>query len=360
LLHYGGNWVIRADGTLAVRDAGAGVISTVVTDTRMFHVGSGTSFAAPRVARAAADVLAAYPDASGNLVRALVALSAKVPQPVVDAFGDNVPRVAGHGLPRAARATASAGSRAVLMGEFSMATDTVAIHPLPIPRAFHDGRAARAIRVALAFDPPFRRTRREYLAGAMSFDLLRATGLDEVAAIYRKQDEDVPLSLPSGRRRMKLLPGSQTFDNSTLMVRNPNRRAAVRGRRRHLLLGGHTQQSSVGPPRRAALRRRGRAGGTRPPRRRSICPAFPARPATRAHPPPRGRRIKPSRLPTGAAWLHARQRRDPLALHSPLEILRLCCVVADDPCDGTAFDEASYRNKFMLGWLVGTGLDVIG
>ena len=219
LVHYGGNWVIRADGTLAVRDAGAGVVSTVVTDTRVFHVGAGTSFAAPRVARAAADVLAAYPDASANLVRALVALSAKVPQPVLDAFGDDVSRVAGHGLPRPARATASAGPRAVLMGEFSMATDTVAVHPLPIPRAFHDGRAARSIRVALAFDPPVRRTRREYLAGAMSFDLLRATDLDEVAAIYRKQDEDDPLSLPSGRRRMKLLPGSQTFDNSTLMVR---------------------------------------------------------------------------------------------------------------------------------------------
>jgi hypothetical protein len=218
LVHYGGNWVIRADGTLAVRDAGAGVVSTVVTDTRMFHAGAGTSFAAPRVARAAADVLAVYPDASGNLVRALVALSAKVPQPVADAFGDDVPRVAGHGLPRAARATASAGSRVVLMGEFSMMTDTVAIHALPIPRAFHDGRAARAIRVSLAFDPPVRRTRREYLAGAMSFDLIRATGLDEVAAIYRKQDDD-PLSLPKGRRRMKLIPGSQTFDNSTLMVR---------------------------------------------------------------------------------------------------------------------------------------------
>src|SRR2546430_17612433 len=46
---------------------------------RSFRAACGTSFAVPAVARCAADVLAAYPDSSANLVRALVAASAREP-----------------------------------------------------------------------------------------------------------------------------------------------------------------------------------------------------------------------------------------------------------------------------------------
>jgi hypothetical protein len=110
------------------------------------------------------------------------------------------------------------------MGDYAMATDTVAIHPLPIPEAFHTVRAARSIKVALAFDPPVRRTRREYLAGEMSFDLLRASSLEEVRSWYRKQDPEEPLKLPGDRRRLKLEPGTETMSNSTLAVRGVRRR----------------------------------------------------------------------------------------------------------------------------------------
>jgi hypothetical protein len=225
LVHYGGNWVVRSTGEIASPEAGTGVVSLQVTDTgRLFGMSSGTSWAAPRVARIAADVLAAYPSASGNLVRALIALSAHVPDPVAHAFGADVSRVAGHGLPHIERAVASSATRAVLIGEFMVATDTAAIHPLPIPTAFHAGRAARSIRVALAFDPPVRRTRREYLAGVMRFDLLRASTLEDVASWYQQQDPDDPQQLPGDRRRLKLEPGTNTTANSTLLVREARRK----------------------------------------------------------------------------------------------------------------------------------------
>lgn len=224
LVHYGGNLVVRPSGELANPDSGTGVVSLAVTDTgRLFGMGSGTSFAAPRVARLAADVLAAYPTATGNLVRALVGLSADVPQPVLTEFADDAIRVAGNGLPALSRATASSATRAVLIGDFTMDADTVAIHPLPIPDAFHRGRAARSIRIALAFDPPVRRTRREYLASTIRFDLLRASTLDEVAEWYQRQDPDQPLKLPASRRRPALEPGTNTTANSTLMVRGMRR-----------------------------------------------------------------------------------------------------------------------------------------
>lgn len=223
LVHYGGNWIVRPTGELGVGDAGASVVSLVVTDTRLFGVGNGTSYAAPRVARLAADVLAAYPGSSGNLVRALVGLSARVPEPVAEAFGTDAHRTSGYGFPTIDRAVASTSSRVVLMGEFQMSTDTVAVHPLPIPRAFNAGRARRGIRVALAFDPPVRRTRREYLAGEMRFDLLRASSPEEIASWYRRQPVVDPEKLPGDRRRIPLKPGSSITGNSTLMVRSVKR-----------------------------------------------------------------------------------------------------------------------------------------
>lgn len=225
LIHYGGNVVVRPTGDIATPEVGTSVISLSLAEPgRLFGFGHGTSFAAPRVARVAADVLQTYPNASGNLVRALLALSARVPDPVADAFGNEVGRVSGSGLPLAERATASSASRVVLMGEFSLGTDTVAIHPLPIPDAFRSGRAARSIRVALAFDPPVRRTRREYLAGQMRFDLLRASTLEEVSAWYQQQDPDEPLRLPGDRRRLRLEPGTNATSNSTVSVREVRRK----------------------------------------------------------------------------------------------------------------------------------------
>jgi hypothetical protein len=226
-VHYGGNVVLRADGAVASPEHGTGVVSLALDGSgRLFSVGAGTSYAAPRVARIAADVLDTYPDASGNLIRALIGLSASIPEPVSDAFGGDVCLVAGHGMPSSERASASNALRTVLMGEFAMGSDTVAIHPLPIPDAFQSQKAARSIRVALAFDPPVRRTRREYLAGEMKFDLLRASTLNEVRGWYRNQGSGDTEKLPGQRRRPKLEPGSEASANSTLIVRGIRRQYA--------------------------------------------------------------------------------------------------------------------------------------
>jgi len=227
LVHYGGNLVLRPDGGVASPESGTGVVSLALdADGRMFGVGSGTSYAAPRVARIAADVLDAYPDASGNLVRALIGLSASVPEPIKAAFDKDVCRVAGHGLPVSSGASVSTGLRTVLMGEYTMDTDTVAIHPVPIPTAFQSVTAARSIRIALAFDPPVRRTRREYLAGEMKFDLLRASTLDQVQSWYRNQGAGIAAKLPGQRQRPKLEPGREASANSTLIVRGVRRQQA--------------------------------------------------------------------------------------------------------------------------------------
>ncbi|WP_417040294.1 S8 family serine peptidase [Cylindrospermopsis raciborskii] len=52
----------------------------------LFHICSGTSFAAPRVANIAAQLFTKYPNASSNLIRALIVNSAVLPKEIPDEF----------------------------------------------------------------------------------------------------------------------------------------------------------------------------------------------------------------------------------------------------------------------------------
>lgn len=218
---YGGNWVLTDTGRIDQNNLGVGVVSTTLDrEGRLFQMASGTSFAAPRVTRIAADVWAAYPEASANLVRCLLGLAARVPDAVRGQFpdGEQGRRSAGNGMPRSDFALESGGNRVVMYFDGAIGADSVAIHPLPMPEDFARGRTTRRIAAALSFDPPVRRQRREYLAGTMTFDLLRAVDIDQVRDIYRRQDEEREAMLRD-RRRVSLHPGSTRVVSSTLQVR---------------------------------------------------------------------------------------------------------------------------------------------
>lgn len=223
LAHHGGNVVINDTGHRVMNDLGASIVTTTNTSNgRIFGVVNGTSFAAPAVARVAADLAFAYPDASANLIRALLVLSAEqtapaaaVPDPVLRA------NLYGYGVPRRDLALSSTDNRVVMTYEGSMASDTVQIHPLPIPELFRRGSGAqRTITVAAAFDPPVRRQRREYLAASLKVDIYRNIDLADLVEILRKQDPNDPNdSVRDRRRRLPLLPGSNSFTNSAVQVR---------------------------------------------------------------------------------------------------------------------------------------------
>jgi len=223
VVHEGGNWVLNDTGQIVQEDAGVAVISTALDASgRLFRACCGTSFAVPAVARCAADVLHAYPQASANLVRALVAISAQDP-PGAQLISDVVKRrrLYGAGVPASDRATSSGARRVTMTFDGNMAVDTVVIHPLPVPPAFATGKSAtRRIAVSLAFDPPVRRQRREYLAGTMQVDLYRAIDADELAEIVARQGPDDPQPVIKDRRRVgKLEPGVDSSRYATLQTR---------------------------------------------------------------------------------------------------------------------------------------------
>jgi hypothetical protein len=98
----------------------------------LFAAGSGTSYAAPRVAFSAAQLLARLPDASANLIRALLVGSAVIPNATRERMrllGDDATRaVCGHGQVDLERAAFSDDARVVLYSEDELAIDHFAVY----------------------------------------------------------------------------------------------------------------------------------------------------------------------------------------------------------------------------------------
>ncbi|MFZ0520971.1 MAG: S8 family peptidase [Candidatus Acidiferrales bacterium] len=151
----------------------------------LFAADSGTSFAAPRVAHVGARLLETFPDASANLIRALLASSATVPAASSDRLAgvarDAVLRVCGYGVPNLERAQTSDENRVVLFNDNSIGHDRFHIYQIPIPESFFERKELRSIDVTLAYDPPVRHSRFDYLGATMTFALIRGKTLEEVA-----------------------------------------------------------------------------------------------------------------------------------------------------------------------------------
>jgi hypothetical protein len=202
--------------------ASAGVLTThhVYVD-RLFTAGSGTSYAAPRVAFSAAQVLTRFPQASANLIRALLVGSAEVPDATRDRMQllgpEAIHAVCGHGQVDLERAAFSNDARVVLYGEDSLAIDHFAVYQIPIPELFQSEAGERNIRVTLAFDPPVRHTRTDYAGLGMSFRLIRGCEPQKIFEHYRKRvKDDGPFPELEARYNCKLLPGPDAREKGTV------------------------------------------------------------------------------------------------------------------------------------------------
>jgi hypothetical protein len=175
------------------------------------------------VAGVAASVVAAYPEASANLVRALLASSATLPAGAreLDDYRVRHNRY-GFGTVSSFEATQSYAQRVSMTFDGEMAVDTSVIHPVPIPEEFALPRSAtRSIRIALAFDPPVRRTRMDYTAATMVTDAYRAVSLAQLQESLVEQDPDDPQPLFAGRRRIRaFVPPHTAHRESTLQVKD--------------------------------------------------------------------------------------------------------------------------------------------
>ena len=173
----------------------------------LFRFDVGTSLAAPLVARKAAlvwneakRVLNREPHP--NLVRAILGSAASVPSEILELFPedkDATSRVAGYGRISAEDAIGSSDRRVTMIAEGVIAVDSFAIYAVPITDAFRGARGKKRIRVALAFDPPVRRRRMDYLGVVMSFQMIRGKRLGEVVAAFQaiQADQEAEGAIPN-------------------------------------------------------------------------------------------------------------------------------------------------------------------
>jgi hypothetical protein len=190
---------------------------------RLITSGSGTSYAVPMVANKAAEVLRRIPNASANLLRALMIGAAAVPeaaQACLGALGEDATRaVCGNGLISLERAAYSDDARVVLYTEDELAVDHFAVYEIPIPALFQGQAGDRTIRVTMAYDPPVRHTRMDYAGVGMNFRLLRGVTPEFVFDHFRRRgkDDGSPPEVP-GRFKCSLHPGPRARELSPLQT----------------------------------------------------------------------------------------------------------------------------------------------
>lgn len=245
---YGGNFGLRtfAGGALswvpdltANRRAGAdphlGEPTTGLpgnTD-RPLTSGLGTSLAAPHITHAAALALEAASTildapASANTVRALLGactVSPPCPQEwLLDPEGDESwekLRLVGYGTVDADLVEHSRRNSTVLLAEDVVAEDNWHVYSVRIPPAFLSGKGRRGIVVSLAYDPPVRSSRKDYLARTMWLEVLKGLSGDQIAGFRGRQTPGTTGPGPTlpQKNQLGLRPSKQALSWSTLQVR---------------------------------------------------------------------------------------------------------------------------------------------
>jgi len=192
LVAFGGNWFLNArNAANNINDDGLGELSTSLNfvQGRLLGVKCGTSFAAPHIAHIAAKVLSEHPEASSNLIRALLVTHAAIPNASSDIFDDqeSVRKVLGYGHVDVRALFKSLENEANLIAEGSIENKRHHFYELLIPEDFvSSGKRSREIVVSLAHTPLVRSTRVTYKATRLDYRLITASDLDHAVKMFSK------------------------------------------------------------------------------------------------------------------------------------------------------------------------------
>ncbi|MBN1610907.1 MAG: S8 family peptidase [Polyangiaceae bacterium] len=198
LVEYGGNYAVdlRDTSESPARNALLGEPSLAhdfATSGRLLSDQSGTSFAAPKVAWLAAQLLREYRNASANLLRALIVAHARCPEEcrALNLGREDLWRLVGYGMPDPDASSYSTEHRVCLIAEERIEEDQHQFYEVPLPADFlRLGRCDRLVTVALAHTPLVRTTRADYRASRLGFRLVAASSLDQVVTVFRKTKKE--------------------------------------------------------------------------------------------------------------------------------------------------------------------------
>lgn len=200
LMAHGGNLAssMRSEGEQwrqNIRGLGVLTLNHEFIGNTLLKEISGTSFAAPYITHLAGRLLNEYPEASANLLRALLVNHAKLPEACAKTFPEELQtqyaknnnwreltrEVAGYGLVDEDTLYRSTENAVVIIAEDSIENDAHQFYELPLPETYLRAQlATRELRITLAYSPVVRTTRLDYIATRISYRLVKGTSLEEV------------------------------------------------------------------------------------------------------------------------------------------------------------------------------------
>lgn len=177
------------------------IVADGTSSERLLATRLGTSFAVPLVGHVAAAIQAEYPEFGPELIRALLLQAATDPGyqyvPEEPGRGDaqrrNLSRqLVGFGEPVIPLARFSTPHRAVLVSEQQIRPDEVHFFRIPVPSSFFESGGWRGVTVSLAFTPPTRARRLDYLGSRLRFELVRGLEAEEILELFAEMGEEEP------------------------------------------------------------------------------------------------------------------------------------------------------------------------
>ena len=184
----------------------------------------------PRVAHAAARILSEVPDASTNLCRALLLAHARTPLACAELFYNDkeaLRKVTGYGLVDRSALFRSLDSCVSLWADERIQNKRHHFYEIPVPIEFwRDDVRERELTVALAYSPAVRTTRIDYRASSISFKLVQAQSIDDVARWFNvavdRNGLDSISERQSGRSISERLRSRGTAQASTWTFKEPS------------------------------------------------------------------------------------------------------------------------------------------
>lgn len=209
LVAPGGNLAspLREEGKqwkIETRGLGVLTLNHQFAESALLKETSGTSFAAPYITHLAGRLLNEYPQASANLLRALLVNQAEIPQVCLDTFPEEfveqyknnnqtkkrelIRDIVGYGKVNEDILYRSTENAVILIAEDTIENDKCQFFELQLPVDFlRSKRAKRELHVSLAYSPPVRTTRLEYLATKINFRLVKGESLEKVAQHFDRE-----------------------------------------------------------------------------------------------------------------------------------------------------------------------------
>ncbi len=190
LVAFGGNWALNIrGGNIIEHDLGELSTNLDFAEGRLLGVKCGTSFAAPHITHLAGKILSEHPEASANLLRALLVCHAVIPNSSSKIFDeeDSIRKVLGYGQVDTRALLKSLENEVTLIVEGQIENKRHHFYEVLMPDDFiSSGRRVREISIGLAYTPPVRSTRVSYKTMRLNYRLVAAPDLDHVVKMFNK------------------------------------------------------------------------------------------------------------------------------------------------------------------------------